>query len=264
MSDWQPPMIQDIKTRCRDLLYGSALFIPAQRAYQTIFNPKAAAARSRMKAFYAQFCQTGDLVFDIGANIGEYAEVFASLRTKVIAVEPNPACCQVLKRLSRRSAVVVEQCAAGESAGFVDLHVCQESHLSTVSDQWLEQTRVMPSLSGAKWLGTIRVPVSTLDILSRRYGVPRFVKIDVEGYEERVLAGMSFSPEFLSFEYHTEASDALARCLDRLKNYSFNLIAGSERHFSLPRWTPAPEIMDWIASYHGDQDFGDIFARRQN
>jgi hypothetical protein len=101
-------------------------------------------------------------------------------------------------------------------------------------------------------------------MLSGRYGVPRFIKIDVEAYEEQVLAGMSFSPEFLSFEYHTEARDALAQCLNRLMDYSFNLIAGREQHFSLPRWVPAPDLMASIASYSGDKDFGDIFARRQS
>src|ERR1700676_2108581 len=156
MPNLQQSMMQGLKARCRDLLYGSDLFLPAQRAYQTIFNPKAAAAHCCMKAFYAQFFQRGDLVFDIGANVGEYAEVFASLGARVVAVEPNPACCHVLSKLSRRSAVMVEQCAAGESTGFVDLHLCEESHLSTVSDQWLEQTGAMPSLSGARWLDTIR------------------------------------------------------------------------------------------------------------
>lgn len=257
-------MMQNLKALCRDMLYDSALFVPAQRAYQIVFNPEAVEERSRMKAFYAQFFRRGDLVFDIGANVGEYAEVFASLRARVVAVEPNPACCQVLKKLSRRTALVVEQCAAGGSPGFIDLHICQESHLSTVSDQWLAQTKTMTSLSGARWLETIRVPVTSLDMLADRYGVPRFVKVDVEGYEEQVLSGMSFSPDFLSFEYHTEASDALARCLHRLKNYAFNFIAGREPRFCLSRWAPTPDILEWIASYRGDQDFGDILARRQD
>jgi FkbM family methyltransferase len=255
-------MMRNLKARCRDLLDGNPFFVPAQRAYQTIFNPDAAAERCLTKRFYAQFIEKGSLVFDIGANVGEYAEIFASLGATVVAVEPNPACCQVLKKLSRRSVVVVEQCAAGDSAGFVNLHVCQESHLSTVSEQWLDQTRAIPSLSGARWLNAIPVPVTTLDMLANRHGVPQFVKIDVEGYEDKVLSGMSFSPQFLSFEYHTEAREALVRCLHRLKNYSFNLIAGRELRFVLPRWSSAPDITEWISRYNGDQDFGEIFTKR--
>src|SRR6185503_12795643 len=143
-------------------------------------------------------------------------------------------------------------------------HLCQESHLSTVSDNWLEQTKAIASLSEAKWVNTIRVPVTTLDTLADRYGVPRFVKIDVEGFEEEVLAGMAFSPECLSFEYHIGDQAALARCLDRLQGYSFNLITSIEHQFALSRWVAAPEILEWIAAYHGDQDFGDVFARRKD
>lgn len=264
MPNMNQPMRHTVKTTVRELLYGSALFPSVQRAYQACFNPEASARRAQMEAFYSQFVKGGDLVFDIGANVGEYAELFANLHARVIAVEPNPTCCRVLKRLSGRASVTVEQCAAGLSEGFVDLHLCQQSHLSTVSDQWLKETKAMPSLSEAIWLDTIRVPVITLDMLAERYGLPRFVKIDVEGYEEQVLSGMSFSPEFLSFEYHTEATDSLAQCLDRLKGYSFNLISGWNTHFAGPGWVPARQIMEWIASYRGEQEFGDIFARRND
>jgi len=257
-------MLRRIKASSRDLLYGTRWFVPAQRAYQTLFNRAAAAERSRMERFYAQFFQAGDIVFDIGANVGEYAEVFSFLRAHVVAVEPNPACCRVLDRLAKRSSVTVEQAAAGALEGFVDLHVCKDSHLSTVSDEWLEQTKAMPSLSGAEWTETIRVRTITLDALAAKYGKPRFVKIDVEGYEEDVLAGMSFSPEFLSFEYHIEATAALARCLERLSHYSFNLTLGREPAMAFATWVGAQQILEWVVSRRGTDGYGDILARRND
>ena len=44
-----------------------------------------------MGAFDSQFFQAGDLVFDIGANQGEYSEIFANEGGRVVAVEPNIA-----------------------------------------------------------------------------------------------------------------------------------------------------------------------------
>ena len=40
-----------------------------------------------------------------------------------------------------------------------------------------------PSFRGEVWRQRILVPATTIDALIRAHGVPRFVKIDVEGYE---------------------------------------------------------------------------------
>ena len=45
------------------------------------------------------------------------------------------------------------------------------------------------------------VAVTTLDALIARFGVPAFIKIDVEGAEPDVLAGLSHAVPVLSFEY---------------------------------------------------------------
>ena len=46
------------------------------------------------KAFYSQFISKDNLCFDIGANVGNRTSVFAALKAKVIAVEPQKYCCQ--------------------------------------------------------------------------------------------------------------------------------------------------------------------------
>jgi len=256
-------IVAPTKARLKNALYGSALFVPARNAYQGIFNRAAASLRSRMQSFYGQFFQQGDLVFDIGANAGDHSEIFADLGAKVIAVEPNPECCKVLHKLSRRSPVTVEQCAVGDSVGTIRLHLSAESTLSTVSERWVEKTKEIPSLSRTKWLNSIEVPVTTLDVLAERHGIPRYVKIDVEGYEEQVLSGLSFFSDFLSFEFHILSSDVATRCMERLRGYDFNVIVGSNPEFVHSTWVPSGEISDWMASYRGDKDFGDIFARRK-
>ncbi len=54
-------------------------------------------------AFYAQFAGLGDLVFDIGANVGTRSKVFARLGCHVVAVEPQPDCAAILRAcLGRR------------------------------------------------------------------------------------------------------------------------------------------------------------------
>ena len=54
------------------------------------------ASDTTLAGFYSTFVSTGDLCFDIGANYGNRTKVFLRLGARVVAVEPQPSCCQVL------------------------------------------------------------------------------------------------------------------------------------------------------------------------
>lgn len=252
-----------IVRRIRDAVYGSALYGPTRNIYQILFDREGFRNRNKMKRFYWQFFRKGDLVFDIGANVGNYSETFSSLGAMVVAVEPNPACCQSLYRLARVRDVRVEGCAVGANAGTASLRVCDHSVLCTLSDEWHQRIESSPIHRDAHWLEQIEVPVVTLDMLAQRHGVPAFVKIDVEGYEENVIDGMSFYPKFLSFEFNDLLREVAIHCVEKLgrRGYEFNPIAGLEFAFQFPNWKTGQQTLEWLASYKGNEEFGDIFAR---
>src|SRR5262245_20554034 len=78
-------------------------------------NPARNAAMDRL---YSQFMRPGDLVFDVGAHVGDRIGVFRRLRARVVAVEPQPALLRTLRLIYRcDGCVAIEPVAVGRSAG---------------------------------------------------------------------------------------------------------------------------------------------------
>lgn len=258
-----PEEKRDIKAWIREYLYGTSLFFPVRTAYQCIFDRAKLVDRRQMSDFYAPFVRRGDLVFDVGAHFGKYAECFTALGATVIAIEPNPSCCDTLWRLARSRNIHVENYAVGDQPGKLRLHICVEyPSLSTVTNEWYEAAQNSPlQHRNAHWQEPIDVDVITLDQLAGRYGIPSFVKIDVEGFDDHVLRGMSFQPRALSFEFNQEVPQVAERCFDApvlASGYEFNYTLGTK--LSCAQWMDAKEVRSQIV--RADRYFGDVLARR--
>jgi FkbM family methyltransferase len=222
--------------------------------------------RSRtLREFYSQFIRPGDLVFDIGANRGDRTEVFVQMGARVVAVEPQPELAARLRAIFRYSPVNVEAVGIGRSPGTLPLHVCSSSECSSFSEDFIE------SQSGgngsARWDRTEIVPIVTADSLIEKYGLPAFVKIDVEGFEGEVLAGLTRAVPSLSFEVRPQdAMDDAVTCLEhlsRLSSYEFNLSLEESLTFQLPAWGDGGRVTSALREVPPSHwRFGDVYARR--
>jgi len=216
-----------------------------------------------MRRFYAPFIQKGDLVFDVGAHIGGYSEVFADLGGRVISIEPNPRCCEQLRRLANVRDVRVEHCAAGDVPGKLNLRVCEDSVLSTVAEDYYEEAKRSSIHKGVRWLDSVEVEVVTLDQLAQRHGIPTFVKIDAEGYDDHVLKGLSFRPKALIFEYARILPEVAARCLASpllCNGYTFNFSRGLELNYASETWMTRQELCERLSELVGNENYGDVIA----
>jgi hypothetical protein len=92
---------------------------------------------------------------------------------------------------------------------------------------------------------------------------PAFIKIDVEGLEAEVLAGLAYGIPALSFEFTTiqpkVATDCIARCAT-LGYARYNAILGESHTLVHPDWLSAEEIMAWLASLPPEANSGDVYA----
>jgi hypothetical protein len=113
------------------------------------------------------------------------------------------------------------------------------------------------------WDATVEVPCTTLDALIAGHGVPAFAKIDVEGFEDTVLAGLSRPLPKLSFEFTKIQRDVALVCLDRLAllgNYGFDIALGESQVLTFDRWIPKAEMAAHIAALPHEANSGDVYC----
>jgi hypothetical protein len=135
--------------------------------------------------------------------------------------------------------------------------------VSTVSDAFIAASRDAPGWEGQRWTRTARVPVTTLDALIARFGTPRFIKIDVEGYEAEVLAGLAVPVPALSFEFTTIQRDVACASVARCAAIGYRAFAaslGESLTFEHVRALDAAEIAGWLMELPACANSGDIYA----
>ena len=220
----------------------------------------------RMQGFYAQFIQPGDLCFDIGAHVGNRLWIWSRLGARVVGLEPQPRCMQLLRSwFGQRAGITLVEAAVGATPGEATLWISERTPtVTTLSQEWINAVQQAASFANVAWQSSVQVPVITLDQLIAQYGVPTFCKIDVEGYELEVLRGLSQPLAVISFEY-VPATKALALdCIARLQtlgNYEYNWSVGEQHRWQSNHWLTATDLCAMIEGLTVDDNSGDIYAR---
>jgi len=247
------------RTTAKFLLYWSPLCGPARRVFLSLFDRRKLQALNRARDLYGGFIGSGDLVFDVGAHIGDYTDTFLSLGARVVAVEPNAECADRIRKMGRAESLHVENVALGDCEGSAELCICSEDSASTLSEDRKRR------FGGGRWERSVRVPVTTLDALVKRHGLPRFVKIDTEGYDDKVLQGMSFRPPALSFEYILDILNVALHSLVIMgEQYVYNYMVGQAFELVSPSWLTVKEMEKTLQNMSCAEGYGDILAKQLN
>jgi FkbM family methyltransferase len=189
----------------------------------------------------------------------------------VIAVEPQPDCLRVLRLFFGRDRdVTIVPDAVGARAGRARLALSSATPtVSSMSQDWIESVTADRSFSRVRWDRFVEVEVVTLDDLIARYGEPAFCKIDVEGFEADVLAGLTRPLRGLSFEYLPPAHDAALAVLELVERlgaaaggYRYNYSPIETMRLASERWLDATELVRLLERYRPLGRSGDVYARR--
>jgi len=238
----------------KQLAIATGLYEPI-RSLRNSFNKESAANTEKGLRFYGQFIKSGDLVFDIGANVGGKTELFCKLGAQVVAIEPQPKMFKILEARTRKYGprVTALRIGVGAEPDVAALHFGDHDGMASLSNDWSKNDN-----------GSIQIELRTLDQLIESYGRPDFIKIDIEGHELEALKGLSHLVRGMSFEYHHDpvrlrlASECVAHVSQKQK-MRMNL-TGMEDYDLISSWMPADEFSTQLEILTKDHPFGDIIA----
>lgn len=131
--------------------------------------------------------RNGDVVFDVGANIGEWAHacLAANPRVDLHCFEPSRFTFHKLEKANLPSNVHLNNFGLSSASGPAILRIVAEGH--PLNSLYLQQ-----GVSGVSWeSGTEQVDLKTIDDYCAQHKIHRvdLVKVDVEGHDLEVLKG---------------------------------------------------------------------------
>jgi FkbM family methyltransferase len=221
---------------------------------------------NRRYMFYRQFVNPNDLVFDVGANVGNRVEPLLRIGAKVVAIEPQEKCRKILRKKFRDNIQLVPF-GLGDTEGVGDFFVADVHTISSFSSEWIASVK-KDRFKDNLWAKPIKIRITTLDKLILRYGIPKFIKIDVEGYEIEVLKGLTTAIDIISFEYTApEQVHKVLDCINQIEKFNSeiecNFSSGENMEFALAEWKSSVDFKKYLTTNDFiTTSFGDIYIRK--
>ena len=138
-----------------------------------------------------------ELLFDVGANTGQYAMNARDngYKGKIVSFEPLPGAYEKILKNSKKDPLwtVHNRCALGSGGGEMEINISQNSQSSSMLSMLDSHLLAAPESS---YIGKIKTDVITLDSVFDAYqknDEKILLKIDVQGFENEVLKGLALN-----------------------------------------------------------------------
>jgi FkbM family methyltransferase len=183
-----------------------------------------------------------DLIFDVGLHKGQDTDFYLRKGFRVVAIDAAPT---LVEAAAQRFAPEIESgqlnlvaAAIADRPGPVVLHLNENSHWNTTQPSWSQRNARM----GFPESGAVEVQGVTFDSLVQRFGVPYYLKIDIEGADMLCLEGLNSLavPRYVSIESDKLSWAALLHEFDVLEALGYNRFKVVPQHKVRHQAPPVP------------------------
>jgi FkbM family methyltransferase len=166
-----------------------------------------------------------NLIFDIGMHKGEDADFYLKKGFRVIGVEANPDlsdhCAKRFPNACQSGQLTIVNKAIAETSGTIDFYVNdRQSVWGTANRDWMLRNQKRGATSRV-----IQVPSVRTDDLLGEYGIPYYMKIDIEGFDHLCLSALvsrTDKPIYVSVETHASSYVETLKLLTLLSAARYN------------------------------------------
>ncbi len=175
-----------------------------------------------------------NLIFDIGANTGQFAKRVRKLgyKGRIVSYEPLPdAFAQLVKNASGDQLWETVNFAVGNENGDFPLHISRNSYSSSILDIL---PRHVESAPDSTFIDQVIVPVRRIDDIIDHYyhqGEKLLIKIDTQGFEHHVVEGCFHSLDKIKgFQMELsllplyQGETLMQEMIDIMRNYGYRLL----------------------------------------
>ena len=159
------------------------------------------------------------MYFDIGANIGRWSLANIHLCDKIIAVEASPKTFNKLLDNCRNDKIIsLNYAVCNNNCNDITFYEAAANTISTINKEWLtDETSRFYNYQYEE----ITCRTITIDKLIKKYGLPDFIKVDVEGGEYECISSLTQKVKLLCFEWASETNKITLDCIDYLNKLGY-------------------------------------------
>jgi FkbM family methyltransferase len=166
-----------------------------------------------------------DLIFDVGAHKGEDTAFYLAKGFRVVSIEANPSFCAALgeqfKDAVSSGRLTILNLAIFKAEGQIDFYINENNSVwGTTNPEWVERNRQL----GAANVKRVVVEAMPLSAIIKKFGVPHYCKIDIEGNDVQALESLAEcdeTPDFVSIESEKLHWDRLIAELKLLRSLGY-------------------------------------------
>lgn len=225
--------------------------------YQRIKFPVKFEKQQKELNFYRKFLKShpskNRLIFDVGANRGNKSFIFSKLAKKVVAFEPSAKLFLFLKKRFKNSNVIIYDCALGSKISLSSFYIVENNEAyNSLNRKHIDTTAASRNIATFDTVKTEKIKVEIIENFITKHGVPKYIKIDVEGYEQEVIKGLTTPVPLLSFEVNLpefcRESIEVITYLDALSNKKYKYNVSTNNSFLLKKFIEKDEIIGYLGT----------------